>query len=139
YQIAISRKQLKSSELGFRLRLLSTVSLVEQAYFEWIAARENVRVQEEAVALARQQAGEYSIRTRIGTARPLDQQRFESQAASSEAALLQARRTEKEQENRLIDLITTDFGGWHAYALQPLDQLPTQELTYDLQESWNKA
>jgi outer membrane protein len=139
YAIAISRSDLKYSELGFRLRLLSTVSAVEQAYFEWIAARENVRVQEEAVTLARQQAREYSVRTQIGTARPLDQQRFESQAASSEAALLQARSALKTRENALVDLITTEFDAWHAFGLEPADQLPTVERTYDLQESWTTA
>lgn len=139
YAIEVSRKQLKISELGFRLRLLSTVSAVEQAYFEWIAARENVRVQEEAVMLARQQAREYSVRTQIGTARPLDQQRFESQAASSEAALLQARRNLKAQENNLIDLITTEFEAWHGFAIEPADQLPTIDRTYDLQQSWTLA
>ena len=139
YQIQFSRKQLKISELDFRLRLLSTVSLVEQAYFEWIAARENVRVQEEAVTLARQQAREYSVRAQIGTARPLDQQRFESQAASSEAALLQARSNLKARENALIDLITADFEAWHGFALEPADQLPTVERAYDLQQSWTTA
>ncbi|HUS37783.1 MAG TPA: TolC family protein [Verrucomicrobiae bacterium] len=139
YQIQISRKQLKISELGFRLRLLSTVSLVEQAYFDWIAARENVRVQEEAVTLARQQAREYGVRAQIGTARPLDQQRFESQAASSEATLLQARRNLKAQENTLINLITTEFEAWHGFAIEPADQLPTIDRPYDLQESWTKA
>jgi outer membrane protein len=139
YQIQFSRRQLKISELDFRLRLLSTVSLVEQAYFEWIAARENVRVQEESVTLARQQAREYGVRTQIGTARPLDQQRFESQAASSEAALLQARANLKARENALVDLITADFEAWHGFALEPADQLPTVERTYDLQQSWTTA
>jgi outer membrane protein TolC len=139
YQIEINRKQLRISELALRLQLLSTVSQVEQAYFEWIAARENVRVQEEAVALARQQAREYSLRTQIGTARPLDQQRFESQAASSEAALLLARRTQREQETLLLNLITSQYEAWQSYALEPLDKLPTQERTYDLQTSWTTA
>ena len=139
YQIEFSRKQLKISEMAFRFRLLSTVSSVEQAYFEWIASRENVRVQEEAVALARQQAKEYSIRVQIGSARPLDRQRFESQAATSEAALLQARRTAKEQEIALINLITTQYEAWHGLNLEPLDKLPTQERSYDLQTSWTTA
>jgi outer membrane protein TolC len=139
YAIEISRKQLRITELALRLQLLSTVSQVEQAYFDWIAARENVRVQEEAVSLARQQAREYATRAQIGTARTLDQQRFESQAASSESALLLARLTLKEQENRLVDLITTQFEAWQGAALEPLDQLPTIERGYDLQESWTKA
>jgi outer membrane protein TolC len=139
YQIEISRKQLKSSELGLRFRLLTTVSSVEQAYFDWIAARENVRVQEEAVTLARQQAREYGLRAQIGTARPLDRQRFESQAATSESALLLARRTLKESETRVVDLISTNFEAWQGFALEPLDQLPTVERTYNLQESWSKA
>jgi outer membrane protein TolC len=139
YQIRFNRKQLRISELGLRLQLLSTVSAVEQAYFEWIAARENVRVQEESLALARQQAREYGVRAQIGTARPLDQQQFESQAATSEAALLQARQNLRTRENTLVDLITTDFEGWHGFALEPRDQLPTVERTYDLQGSWTRA
>lgn len=139
YQIEINRKALRISELGLRLQLLATVSQVEQAYFDWIAARENVRVQEEAVTLARQQATDYGKRAQIGVARPLDRQRFESQAATSAAALLQARRTLKEQENRVVDLITTQFDAWHGFALEPADQLPTEERTYDLQDSWTKA
>lgn len=139
YQIAISRQALKISELAFRQRLLATVSSVEQSYFEWIAARENVRVQEEAVALARQQAREYAMRAQIGVAKPLDEQRFEAQAASSEANLLVARRTQRETENSLMNLITTEFEAWRQVALEPRDQLPTMERPFDAQASWTKA
>ena len=139
YNIQISRKNLKSSELTFRQQLLATVSSVEQTYFEWIAARENVRVQEEAVALARQQAGEYRMRSQIGTAIPLDEQRFQSEAASSEASLLVARRNAKTQENTLLNLITSNFENWRNYSLQPTDELPTIARPFDPQASWTLA
>lgn len=139
YNIAVSRKALKISELAFRQRLIATVSSVEQAYFEWIAARENVRVQEEAVSLARQQARDYALRAQIGVAKPLDEQRFEAQASSSEASLLVARRTLRERETALINLVTTEFEAWHDLALEPVDQLPTIGRVFDAQGSWTRA
>lgn len=139
YNIAISRKNLKISELVLRQRLLSTVSTVEQTYFEWIAARENVRVQEEAVALARQQANEYRQRVQIGVAMQLDEQRLEAQAATSESNLLIARRNQKEQENALVNLITTHFEDWGSLNLQPSDEMPTPAREFDLQASWTRA
>jgi outer membrane protein len=139
YNIAISRKNLKISELVLRERLLTTVSSVEQTYFEWIAARENVRVQEEAVALAREQASQYRQRVQIGVAMQLDEQRLESQAASSEANLLIARRNQKEQENALVNLISTNFETWATVNLQPSDELPTPAREFDLQGSWTSA
>jgi HAE1 family hydrophobic/amphiphilic exporter-1 len=139
YNIQIARKALKNSLLGFRFRLITTVSAVEQAYFEWIAARENVRVQEEAVALAREEARQMDLKFQIGVAEPLLAQSFESQAASSEAALLTARRLEKQTENTLVNLITTQFDVWRESALEPADQLPTIERTFDAQTSWTQA
>lgn len=139
YNIAVSRKNLKISELTFRQRLLSTVSTVEQTYFEWIAARENVRVQEEAVTLARQQANEYRQRVQIGVAMQLDEQRLASQAATSESDLLIARRNQKGQENALINLISTQFENWTSLNILPGDDLPTPPRQFDLQGSWTLA
>jgi outer membrane protein len=139
YNIAISRKNLKISELALRVRLLSTVSQVEQAYFEWIASREQVRVQEEAVSLARQEAREMNLKAQIGVAEPLLAQSFESQAASSEADLLTARRNVRTSENTLVNLITRQFEAWHDLTLEPADQLPTLERNFDLQGSWSRA
>jgi len=139
YNIAISRKQLKVSELAFRFRVLQIVSSVEQAYFEWIAARENVKVQEEAVSLARVAANEASQKSTIGVLTPLDQQKFESQAATSEAALLTARRNLREAEITLVNLITTQYESWKGMALEPADALPTQPREFDMQTSWTQA
>jgi outer membrane protein len=119
--------------------LLTTISAVEQAYFEWIAARESVRVQEEAVSLARQQASEFAMRVRIGVAQQLDEQRLSSQAARSEADLLEARRNLRQREIAVVNLITTKYEDWRGYALQPSDELPTQPRNFDAQASWTKA
>jgi len=139
YNIAISRQNLRISDLVLRQRLLATVSFVEQAYFEWIAAREQVRVQDEAVGLARQEAREMGLKAQIGVAEQLLAQSFESQAASSEADLLLARRNLKNREIALIDLITTKFEDWRGLELEPLDQLPTIERPFDAQASWVRA
>lgn len=139
YNIQISRKNLQISELSFRTRLLSTVSLVEQAYFEWVAARENVRVQQEALTLARQQAAEYRTRVQIGVSFQLDEQRLASQAATSEANLLTALRQLRERRNTMINLIATDFEAWRDVALVPADELPTIQQAFDAQTSWSQA
>jgi len=44
----VNKNLLKSSEAGLRLRLMQIVTLVENAYYDLIAAQENIKVQEQA-------------------------------------------------------------------------------------------
>ena len=51
-QIFLNKQNVKISELDVRLQIITTVSDVEQAYFDLIHAQESVKVQQQAMELA---------------------------------------------------------------------------------------
>ena len=55
-RISVSKNRLNYSEMGLRVRIMDVVTRVEKAYYDLIAARENVKVQEKALQLAEQRA-----------------------------------------------------------------------------------
>ncbi|HVV01220.1 MAG TPA: TolC family protein, partial [Verrucomicrobiae bacterium] len=57
-QILLDKKTLQSSELDLRYQVMTTVTAVEEAYYNLIYDQENIKVQQEAVALNNQQLAE---------------------------------------------------------------------------------
>ena len=72
---------MKYSEQGLRLQVITSVTAVENAYYELIYARENVKVQQEALDLAQTQLDQDRQRVQIGTLAQLDVQQDEAQVA----------------------------------------------------------
>lgn len=139
YNVQIRRQDLKISELALRYQIMTTVANVEQAYFELQAARENVRVQEKALELARTLYEENHRREQIGTMEPLDVQQAQSQMASSESALLEARRALATQRNTLINLMSDRFEDWGQAEILPTDSLLVASQTFAPKDSWTAA
>src|ERR1035437_4305248 len=75
--IRVAKNRLKYSEQGLRLRMIDVVTLVEQAYYNLIAARENVKVQQSALELAERLLAENKKRVEVGSMAPLDQKQAE--------------------------------------------------------------
>jgi outer membrane protein len=65
---------------------------VEQAYYNLIFARENVKVQATALELASQLLRENKKRVEVGALAPLDEKQSEAEVASTRAALIEAER-----------------------------------------------
>ena len=118
---------------------MSTVTTVEQAYYDLIYARENVTVQEKAVELATQLVVENKKRVEVGALAPLDEKQAEAQAASSQAALIAARSALAVQENTVKQLITDDYAASAAVELQPTAPLSAPVQVFDRQISWSKG
>src|SRR6185503_2617079 len=104
--IYISKNRLKYSEQALRFLLMRTVNLVEQAYYNLIFARENVKVQEAAVFSADRLVQENKKKVEVGAMAPLDERSAEAQASGSRAQLIDAQRAVEQQENILKNLIT---------------------------------
>ena len=79
--IRVAKNRLKYSEQGLRLQVITSVTAVENAYYELIYAQENVKVQQEALALAQTQLDQDRQRVQIGTLAQLDVQQDEAQVA----------------------------------------------------------
>ena len=117
--IRINKNRVKYTELGLKQTIMATVTTVEQAYYDLIAARENVTSQEKAVELAKQLVVENKKRVEVGALAPLDEKQAESQAASSQADLINARNALAVQQRTLKQLMGDDFAAWQDTILEP--------------------
>ena len=137
--IRVDKNNLKHSELGLKQTLMSTITTVEKAYYDLIAARENVKVQEKAVEIAAALLNENNKRVQFGAMTPLDAQDAEAQVASSQAALIRAQQALGTQLEILKGLMSDNFAAWSELDLVPVDTLTTNRQSFDLQQSWNTA
>jgi outer membrane protein TolC len=137
--ILVNKNRLKYSEATLRLQFMSTVVSVEQAYYNLIFARENVKVQESALQLAERLLWENKKKVEVGQLAPLDEKQAESQVAASRADLLGTQRLLDLQENVLKGLITDNYAAWHDLRIIPAENLIAVPAILNLQESWSKA
>jgi outer membrane protein TolC len=138
-QILVAKTQLKISEQGLRNQVINTVTSVENAYYELIYARENVKVQQEALALAQTQLDQDKQRVQVGSLAPLDVQQDEAQVAQSRANLIAAQYTLASDENTLKNLLTDSYSQWHSTTIVPSEYLEAARQLFDVQDSWSKG
>lgn len=138
-QIQLDRTQLRSSEVDLRNQVITTVTAVENAYYDLIYDQENIAVQKKAVELAERLVAENKKRVEVGALAPLDEKQAESQAAANRADLLAALGTEETQQRKLRSLLSDDYSKWEHVAIQPDRVLVAVPQKFDLQESWRKG
>jgi outer membrane protein len=138
-QILIQKKALKMSELALTGRIMETISAVEQAYYNLIFARENVRVQATALDLGKRSLSDTQRRVQVGTLAQLEEEQAKARVATSQADLLSAERNLAVQQNILKSLITDDYAAWHAMNLVPTENLVPVPIALDVQESWARG
>ncbi len=137
--VAVAKQQLASSKEAYRQELIDLVTRVENAYYDLVSARENVKVQEKALQLARKLLDENRKRVEVGALAPLDEKQAEAEVAAREADLLSAQRTLALSENALKRAITDDFAQWREVELMPSEELTAPLQFFDVQDSWNKG
>jgi outer membrane protein len=139
YNIALGRNSLKSSELGLRSQIITTVTSVESAYYTLIYTFDEVKVQEKAVELAEKLLAENKKRVEVGAMAPLDEKQAEAQLATTKADLLNAQRNLALAQNALKALLTDDYARWHNTELRPATKLVALPVALDVRESWTRA
>ncbi len=137
--ILTTKNRLKYSEQQLKLTIMNTATKVEQAYYDLIYARENVKVQEMALELAQRLVAENKKRVEVGALAPLDERQAESQAATTEAALIAARSTLAIQENTLKQMLSEDYSSWASVELRPTETLTAPVRVFDRQISWTRG
>ena len=137
--IVLDKRNLKISDLDLRSQIMTTVSLVEEAYYNLIFAEENVKVQTAARDLAKRLLEENKTKVRIGALAPLDEKQAESQVASSEAALLGALGDRDTQQRVLKNLLSDDYSKWADVVVKPTETLQAEPQSFNKQESWQKG
>ena len=137
--ILVNKKNLKVAELALRQQLLNTVTKVQLAYYELIFTREQVKVQEKALELARQLVENNKKQVAAGVLRPLDLNQAEARAAAVETDLNLAKQAFAAQQNTLKSLLSDNFKPWADVPLEPTDTLTAAVLEPSRLESWGTA
>jgi outer membrane protein len=86
--IRIAKNNKKISEEAFRNQVISTVSQVENIYWDLVNAYEDFKVKERSLALAQKILSDNQKQVEIGTLAPLDVVRAQSNVASAEQDLI---------------------------------------------------
>lgn len=137
--IKVNRNRLKYDEQGFREQVITSVTSVENAYYELIYALENLKVQQEALDLSQTQLDQDQQRLEIGTLAELSVQQDQSQVAQNQANVIAAQSTLETDQNTLKNLITDHYTEWHDVDVQPTETLTAPLVLFDLQDSWSRG
>jgi len=137
--VSAAKNNIHYTEQGLRSQLITTVTAVENAFYELIYAREYLNVQQQALELALTQLRQDRQRVEVGSLAPLDVQQDEAQAAQSRANLISAQFTLAQDQNALKNLITDNYLGWHDTDLEPQGTLEAVQQLFDVQDSWSKG
>jgi len=104
--IIISSNNRKIADLAFAQQAITTVTNTITAYWELVYAHENVRVQQQAVAVSEKLYNDNKKQLEIGTMAPLDVTRAEAQLATDRQNLIVAQTVQLQDEQTLKNAIT---------------------------------
>jgi outer membrane protein len=103
-----AKNTVKIGESQLAQQVITTVTQVATDYWELVFARENVKVEQVAVAADQQLYENNKKQLEIGTMAPLDVITAQSQLATDQQALVQAQTTQLLDETTLLVAITKD-------------------------------
>jgi len=104
--IIIANNNRKVADLAFAQQAITTVTNTVTAYWELVYARENVKVQQQAVAVSEKLFNDNKKQLEIGTMAPLDVTRAEAQLATDRQNLIVAQTVQLQDEQNLKNAIT---------------------------------
>jgi outer membrane protein len=106
--ILIAKINRKLADYAFEQQAITTVTNTITAYWELVYARENVKVQEQAVTVSNKLFNDNKKQLEIGTMAPLDVTRAESELATDRQNLILAQTTQLQDEQILKNAISKD-------------------------------
>lgn len=104
--IIIAKNNRKIADLAFAQQAITTTTNTITAYWELVYARENVKVEEQAVAVSEKLFNDNKKQLEIGTMAPLDVTRAEAQLATDRQNLIVAQTVQLQDEQTLKNAIT---------------------------------
>jgi outer membrane protein len=106
--IRIANNNRKIADWAFAQQAITTITNTITAYWELAYARENVKVNQQAVAVAQKLYEDNKKQLEIGSLAPLDVTRSESEVATDTQALIFAQTTQLTDEQTLKNFISKD-------------------------------
>ncbi len=106
--IRIANNNRKIADWAFAQQAITTITSTITAYWELVYARENVKVNQQAVDVAQKLFEDNKKQLEIGSLAPLDVTRSESEVATDTQALIFAQTTQLQDEQTLKNFISKD-------------------------------
>ena len=140
-----AKNTVKVGESQFAQQVMTTITQVANDYWELVYARENVKVEQVAVAADQQLYENNKKQLEIGTMAPLDVITAQSQLATDQQALVQAQTTQLLDETTLLVAITKDalaaqLQGVEIVPTTPIFNPPPEDISLQdaVHEAWQK-
>lgn len=101
-----AKNEVKQDGYLFEEQVITSVTAVENQYWQLVGARENVAVQQAALATAQKLYEDNKRQLEIGTMAPLDVLTAQSEVAADNQALIVAQTNQLQQQTVLLNLLT---------------------------------
>ncbi len=139
--VSVAKNRMKYTEQSLRNQIITTITAVENAYYELIYAREKVKVQQQALDLAQKQLADdkQRVELKVLAERGGTIEQDEAQVASSRASLISAQFTYVGDQNALKILLTDNYARWQELEIIPAAPMEAVKQLFDLQDSWTKG
>jgi outer membrane protein len=125
---AISREQ-------FETQVAAVIQQTENAYWDLVEAREQLKVAEESLALTRELHDQNRIRVEVGTLAPLELVQSEAGIATREEGIIRARSLVGDAEDSLRRLLALEQGDLWEKSITPETSAEQVPLTLELAPS----
>jgi outer membrane protein len=123
--ITITKLDKQIADSVFEQQVITSVTAVENAYWELVYARDNIKVGQESLTLAQQTYDDNKKQVDIGTLAPLELVQAEAQVAQAQQTLITDQTVELQNQTILLNLIVKDVTD---PALLNVEIVPTDEL-----------
>jgi outer membrane protein TolC len=141
--IRIARNNREISDVSFRNQVISTVTQIQNIYWDLVNAYEDVKVKERSVALAEKTLSDNRKQVEIGTLAPIEIVRAEAEVATRNQELIVSRTNLQLQQLLMKNAITRNLSDatLAAAPVIPTDTmaLPTQEPIRPVQDLLGEA
>ena len=108
--IYIAQNNLDISDFEFKEIVIKILGDTENIYWDLVFSREDLKVQMESVARARDLERRVRAQVEVGTMAPLEILQAQSEVASREEAVIQANKNIRDNEDKLKNILNIDFG-----------------------------
>lgn len=109
-RIILRRSQIgeSKSKEALRLQVINSIFAVQEAYWQLVAARANLKVERLGLRLAEDLLRQNQIQVKVGTMAPIDVLQAEAQMKAAETNVIRAENAVRKAQNNLLRLTTGD-------------------------------
>ncbi|MBI3404660.1 MAG: TolC family protein, partial [Acidobacteria bacterium] len=144
--LRLARNNKRIADLAFQDQVMTTVSAVQNLYWDLVFAREDVKVKQRSVELAQKLYNDNKRQVEIGTLAPIEVVRAEAEVARTQQDLIVSQTFLLQQQTLMKNALTKNSLDVAVLTVEvvPTDsiskptQLPTIALTDAVNEAWEK-